>query len=268
MEKINWFEKASVIPSLPKVALDLIETFKQDDPDTKRLARDIEADAVLCARVLRLANSPYYAVGRPIKTISEALRILGFAPVRNIALSTAVSSLGKSSNGMDMGRFSSLTLLTGMCSESLASFSGLEKGQAFAAGLIRPIGMLLMRSVKPAEMSKLDAVKPMLDARRADEERRIFGIDHAELSWQLAKRWKLPEGLVDALSGVGIANASVGLAQWAASRSLSSEESRRDFDAYAKALEWAHELNLPCEIGDFAWPSKEDVANRFGALAG
>ena len=268
MEKINWFEKSSLIPTLPKVALDLIETFKQDEPDTKRLERDIEADSVLCARVLRLANSPYYAVGRSIKTISEALMILGFSPVRNIALSTAVSSLGKSSNGMELGLFSSLTLLTAMSSESLGSYSGMEKGQAFAAGLLRPIGLLLMRSVKPAEMSQLDTVKPMLDARRADEERRIFGVDHAELSGELSKRWKLPDGLVDALAGSGVAYASVSLAQWAASRSLSPAESLGDFDAYAKAMEWAHQLNLSCEPQGFAWPSKDDVGKRFGALAG
>ena len=267
MERVNWFEKAALIPSLPKVALDLIETFKQDEPDPKRLARDIEADAVLCARVLRLANSPYYSTGRSIRTVQEALMVLGFSPVRNIALSTAVSSLGKSSNGMDMGSFAMLSLLSGMCCESLSMEADLDKGQAFAIGLLRPIGMLLMRSARPAELSALDLVCPMLDSRRADEERKKFGIDHGELSGILAERWKLPEFILGALNGLGKQGAAAKLAQWAASRALSTESSQSGFDSFAPSFEWAHELGLSCAPKDRLWPNVQSARERFGGLA-
>ena len=268
MEKINWFEKAALIPSLPKVALDLIETFKQDDPDPKRLARDIEADAVLCARILRLANSPYYSAGKSIKTMQDALMVLGFSPVRNIALSTAVSSLGKSAGGMDMASFAALSLLTGICCETLASEAGLDKGQAFAAGLLRPIGMLLMRAARPSEMTSMDAKADIFHPRRAEEERRQFGVDHGELSGALAERWKLPEGIAAALKGEGAPGAAAKLAQWAASRELAGEASRKDFDAFAPAQEWFYELGLEGSPKERQWPGAEASKERFGALAG
>jgi HD-like signal output (HDOD) protein len=268
MENINWFEKASLIPSLPKVALDLIETFKNDEPDPKRLARDIEADAVLCARVMRLANSPYYATGREIKSIQEALLVLGFSPVRNIALSAAVSSLGKSSNGMDTQSFARLTLLSGMCCESLSQESGMDKGEAFAAGLMRPIGMLLMRSVRAHEMSALDAQVDMLGPKRADVERNHFGVDHGELSGTLAQRWSLPSAIVEALSGSGRENAAAKLGQWAASRDLAGPGRMAEFASYAPAMEWAHALGLPTPPLERDWPNDEDAHARFGSLAG
>ena len=268
MEKINWFEKAALIPSLPKVALDLIETFKQDDPDLKRLARDIEADGVLCARVLRLANSPFYATARQIKTVQEALMILGFSPVRNIALSTAVSSLGKSSNGLDMGSFASLSLMSAMCCESLAKEADLEKGQAFAAGLLRPIGMLLMRAARPQLMAAIDGHFPILDPRRADEERRQFGVDHGELSGALAQRWNLPEGITEALAGSGPSAAAAKLGQFAASRELAGPEMAESFASFAPAREWAHELGLPGDLEGREFPNQEQAKERFGSLAG
>ena len=267
MQKVNWFEKAALIPSLPKVALDLIETFKQDDPDPKRLARDIEADAVLCARVLRLANSPYYSSGREVRTVQEALMVLGFSPVRNIALSTAVSSLGKSGSGMDMAVFAMLSLMTGMCCEALTDVSGLDKGQAFAAGLLRPIGMLLMRGERPAESLAIDAEVSIVDPRRGEAERKVFGVDHGELSGALARRWKLPEFIVEALSGEGRAGASVKLAQWAASRAMSGVEGGKAFDAYAPAVEWSYALGMEQSPGAAEWPTVEDAKARFGSLA-
>lgn len=264
---INWFEKAALIPSLPKVALDLIETFKQDEPDVRRLARGIEADAVLCARVLRLSNSPYYAPGRQIKSVQEALLVLGFSPVRNIALSAAVSSLGKSIAGLDIQQFSRLTLLGALCSESLAGEAGLDKGEAFAAGLLRPIGMLLMRAVAPCEMSEIDVRADMLDPRRPEAERMALGVDHGEISGDLAKRWCLPDTMVEALSGEGRRAAAAKLGQWAAARILAGPDRARSFESYAPAREWSHEMGLAAPPMERAWPTEDDAKERFGSLA-
>lgn len=268
MENINWFEKAALIPSLPKVALDLIETFKEDDPDLRRLAQNIDADAVLSARILRLANSPYYATARKVKTVPEALMILGFSPVRNIALSTAVSSLGNSRKGEDMENFASLSLLSAMCCESLATEAGLEKGQAFAAGLLRPIGMLLMRAARPVEIASLDLATSVFDPRRAEEEHRMFGTDHGALSGALAIRWNLPEGISQALGDGGKPAAAAKLGQWAASRTLFGVANEDMFNGFAPAAEWAKELGLGDDFAARVFPDMEAARNRFGGLAG
>lgn len=268
MEQVNWFEKAALIPSLPKVALDLIETFKEEEPNLRRLAQNIDADAVLSARILRLANTPYYATARKIKTVSEALMILGFSPVRNIALSTAVSSLGSAKKGPEMDRFASLSLLSAMCCESLAAEAGLEKGQAFAAGLLRPIGMLLMRAAKPVEIASLDLATSVFDPRRAEEEVKMFGVDHGALSGALATRWNLPEGIAQALGEGGKPAAAAKLGQWAASRELSGPGNAEMFNSFEPAAKWAEELGIGEDFATRAFPDMEAAKNRFGVLAG
>src|SRR5947209_7188253 len=64
------------------------------------LARVIEADPALAARVMRLANAPYYGLTRRVGSAARAVVLLGFSAVRAIAISAASSLL---SEEVDLG---------------------------------------------------------------------------------------------------------------------------------------------------------------------
>jgi hypothetical protein len=73
------FAENHSLPSVPKVVRDLIEVLSNDNATLSQVARKIDVDQVLTARMLRLANSPYYGVRRKISTMEEAIRMLGLS---------------------------------------------------------------------------------------------------------------------------------------------------------------------------------------------
>lgn len=50
----------------------------------------VSQDPVLAARVLRLANSPFYGLPRQVGSLREAVLILGFSNLRGLVLSVGL----------------------------------------------------------------------------------------------------------------------------------------------------------------------------------
>ena len=65
------------LPSLPAVALEVIDLVQRPDVDVEDLARAIGNDPALSAKVLRTVNSSFYAQARTISTIEQAIVIGG-----------------------------------------------------------------------------------------------------------------------------------------------------------------------------------------------
>ena len=71
------------LPALPAVALELLNTLSGSDPDVTTLARRIAQDQAIAARVLRVANSPFYGLQSRVGSIHDAVVVLGFSAVRS-----------------------------------------------------------------------------------------------------------------------------------------------------------------------------------------
>ena len=61
------------LPALPAVALELLNTLSGSDPDVTTLARRIAQDQAIAARVLRVANSPFYGLQSRVGSIHDAV---------------------------------------------------------------------------------------------------------------------------------------------------------------------------------------------------
>ena len=60
------FKQPQALPSAPEVAARLIATFGQEDVDIIAVARDIDRDPVMAAKVLQRANSAFFRLLRPV----------------------------------------------------------------------------------------------------------------------------------------------------------------------------------------------------------
>src|SRR3546814_11723636 len=72
------------MPSHPSVPLRIL--WLADDPrsSSSDLAKAVELDPALTARLLRMSNSAYYSLRTPGTNVSRAIPILGFPTVRSI----------------------------------------------------------------------------------------------------------------------------------------------------------------------------------------
>lgn len=195
----SLFARNAALPTVPKVVQQLIESFERDDVSVSTIASQLEADPVLGAKVLRLANSAYFHVSRQIATLDDALRLLGFVMVRNLAVGSGMVVSFRNARGMDLRQFWRHSLHTACVARWLARATGDDADRAFIVGLLHGIGQLLMHAVMHAPLAALNRRCHPLATGRAMHEHEALGFDHAEVGAELARRWRFPPAVVHAL---------------------------------------------------------------------
>ena len=187
------------LPSLPSIALEVIELVRQPDVNFKQIANTIQHDPALSSKILKTVNSSFYGQAHAISTISHALVVLGLNSVKTLALGfSLVGNLGKSEGaGFDHMVFWKRSLYTACAARYFASQQGMvQQEEALLGGLLQDLGMLAMYETLRDEYSTLLAQAGNKHADLAALERKYLQIDHAEVGAALAESWKLPPLLV------------------------------------------------------------------------
>lgn len=193
----NLLEQAARLPSPPTIVLALIASLGNDDAPVDTIAAHAGRDQALTARLLRIANSPWYGLSTRVASVRGAATVLGFANVRNLVIATEVINRYPAAPGQRamLAGFWKHGLVTAFCAAALARRCGAEEGLAFTAGLLHDIGKLVQASADPAAYASL----PAAEDDRAGLEVELFGANHAALGALIAERWRFPPPLCAAL---------------------------------------------------------------------
>ncbi|MCY1305004.1 HDOD domain protein [compost metagenome] len=115
-------------------------------------------------------------------------------------MAAALGSSFKNVPGIDLKQFWRYSLRSAEIARSLASLLRQNEGNAFTAGLIHGIGILIMHIAMPDEMGPLDMGTPPLDLQRASAEMAAFGYSYAEVGAGMVEKWQFPPEMVSALA--------------------------------------------------------------------
>ncbi len=193
--------KCADLPSMPAVAIQILDLCQRDEPDMGEIAKLIGSDPALSAKILRLTNSPMYGLKCQVRTVSHAICLLGLSAVRPLALSFSLVKGLQSRDRKALTWFWKRSLLSAVAARELAAASNYRLGEeAFLGALLQDIGILAMRQLAGTEYTTL-ARPGIRHTALADGERALFGEDHASVGAWLAERWKLPESLCAAIAG-------------------------------------------------------------------
>ena len=135
------------LPSLPAIALEVIDLVQEKDVNIKQIANTIQHDPALSSKILKTVNSSFYGQAHTIGTISHALVVLGLNSVKTLALGfSLVSNLKEAGgDGLDHFEFWKRSLYTATAAKNIARHIGLvQQEEAFLGGLLQDLGMLAM----------------------------------------------------------------------------------------------------------------------------
>lgn len=186
------------LPSLPAVAVKVIELTQDNNTRTSDLAAAITNDQGLSAKLLRTVNSSFYALRKPCTSIQSAIVMLGFSAVKTLALGfSLVGSMAESKDkGFDYTSYWRRSLLTGVAGKCFARAMGnRQEEESFLGGLLQDIGMIAMHRALGAEYESI------LNATNGEHRQLVklelaeFELSHAEVGAMLAAKWKLPPDL-------------------------------------------------------------------------
>lgn len=189
----DFFNSIVTLPSLPKVVQEVMQMLNREDLVISDLARKVEHDAVISAKVLKLANSSYYGVTRAIKTIDDAIAILGLSNLRILVMASGVTSSVTGASGLDLKRFWRHSLVTASVNREIAKVIGKDAEVAYIAGLLHNIGGLLIHLVFPKLSVEVESAchGASIEERQIAEHETI-GLDHCQIGEELANRWNFP----------------------------------------------------------------------------
>ena len=186
-------ERCRTLPTLPALALKVLELCQKEDLNLGEIATVISNDPALAAKLLRMANSPVSGLKRPARTVSHALALLGVNTVRTLALSFSLAAdMKKPGKGVQQGVWKRSILAAISAREVARIVESRLAEEAFLAALLQDIGALALAQIDPktsaANWEKSKGDHTLL----IDLERETFGADHAEVTQWLLTRWKLP----------------------------------------------------------------------------
>ncbi|MBF9003460.1 HDOD domain-containing protein [Vibrio nitrifigilis] len=198
MIQATILNRLNEIPRLSKVLQDLLDLVNKEEIDFKLLAQKMELDQLLSARLLRMANSAYFGGQRDVSTINDALIRVGMESVRTLVVASVLSNTFSDLETLDLDTYWTNTFETALITKKIAEQIGLDTSEAFTTGVLHDIGELIIHSLIP-EQAKLisERVKAGESALAVEEE--LLGVSSPRLGAMLAKSWKFPENMVDAI---------------------------------------------------------------------
>ncbi|MBN1634964.1 MAG: HDOD domain-containing protein [Deltaproteobacteria bacterium] len=206
MQEIDHLiDELGEISTLPSIATTIMEKTLKDNVNAKQIAEMVEMDQALAAKVLKIANSPFYRRIKEISTIRGAVVLLGLNVLKSIVLSISVVNLfnEKNKNALDLFKFWQHSIACAVCAKAIAQkIFPASAEDAFVVGLLHDLGKV----VADQTLCKNGEYREVLEAMDRGNmdilelEQHIVGIDHAELGKHLMEKWNIPSILCESVS--------------------------------------------------------------------
>jgi HD-like signal output (HDOD) protein len=188
-------EKMGELPTLPHVVQKIVLMSNRSDTSAEDLGKIIEKDQVLAAKVLKLANSPFYGFPARIASVSHAVVVLGLNVVKGLTLGATAFDMMKAAGMEELWRHS---LGVAMMAHILAARAGMKNPEElFAAGLLHDLGKVVLQAKLPELGAQIERTFAQSDGSRTQVEQEVLGLTHADMAGWLGDMWHLPITLKD-----------------------------------------------------------------------
>ena len=196
--------ETSPLASIKGTVSGILALISDPAASSSALIQLIELDPPLAAKILRVANSSYYAPSKTIGDIHQALIWIGFDTLKEIILTQKMSELYH--GGTPVCGYSRLqlwrhSLAVALLAKTIYRREFGEKGNnAYAAGLMHDIGVIVEDQLLHHEFMVLMQSMEEMPQPLSDGETSLFGYDHGLVGKGLAENWNFPAELI---AGIG-----------------------------------------------------------------
>lgn len=137
----------SLLPVVPRSYLEISRVLADPRSNTSDVAKIIEHDPALCAKVLQVVNSAFFGLPRSVTSVAEASGFLGTLTLRNLALAMEAASPNASTRQLppeQLKAFQANSLLVALIGRRWFAGRAQKADEVFAAGMLRELGSLLL----------------------------------------------------------------------------------------------------------------------------
>lgn len=199
---LNKLQTIQNILAMPTVASQVLVALDDPTLSAAKIANLIEQDQSLVARLLRVANSPFYGFTRKISTVELAVVVLGTNAIKEILYGLSIKRIFKKvkSSGFDIDSFWTYSLFCGAAARVIARKLNYKlAGEAFVAGLMHDLGILIIAQYFGTDYAKIRQLTLNQSISLVGAEKAVLHTSHCEIGAWVGKKWNLPERLISSL---------------------------------------------------------------------
>lgn len=185
------------IPDLPKEIMELDAALSSKFPNNQDITNIIESNTKLSGEVMRLVNSPVMKLRSPVKSIREAVDILGYNNLKNLVIASALQNMFSRREVQEI--IDHAKDIAFCCSELSEYLQGVTRDEAYLLGLFHNAGALLLASKDPENYPKLFTKVHAKPFSGIELEQQMYGSNHADIGILIGKKWQLPVEMLNVI---------------------------------------------------------------------
>ncbi|MBN2071858.1 MAG: HDOD domain-containing protein [Candidatus Krumholzibacteriota bacterium] len=198
MEKV--VSRMSDLPTLPNTLMKIWMLLESADSSSKDLEKVISLDQSLSAKILRLANSPFYHIPQKVNNVSSAIVNVGFETIKNLVITVSVTSVLKKLKSTNkyfpLKEFWRHSASVGVVARAFAKkVPGVDSELCFCAGVLHDIGKFVLNILYPNQYAEAISLAAVEKNYIHLAERDVFSFDHAKVGEVFARYWQFSNDL-------------------------------------------------------------------------
>ncbi|NOQ41696.1 MAG: HDOD domain-containing protein [Desulfuromusa sp.] len=186
------------LPTLSTVASKLIHITGKEETTIYDISKLIAQDVSLSIKILKVVNSSFYNFPNEVRTIQQAVAILGTNAVRSLVLSFSFLNMERPQHGAGFHykRFWEESLAAAVASKLIMSkVSDQDPDEVFTVSLLQNLGKLILACAYRETYDQLLAEAAGSEKRLLELEDERIGANHAYVGGEAAKLWNFPDSL-------------------------------------------------------------------------
>ncbi|XSG85823.1 MAG: HDOD domain-containing protein [Methylohalobius sp. ZOD2] len=153
-------ENQLVLPTIPDISIKIRRAINDPKANNARIARVVQMDPVITARLIQISNSPLYRGRRRIESCPQALTRLGLKVAQRLITSFALKAVFKAKSRVVQKRMQELwqhsSYVAAICAVLAHKTPGFDPDRAMLAGLIHDIGTVPVLTFADKSMDLLE----------------------------------------------------------------------------------------------------------------
>ena len=183
------------IPPRPAVLLNIQQAMRAPEPDFLAIEEIISMDVAISASLVKIANNPTLGLSHPVRSIKDALHLLGLDTVKLVV--TAIALRQSFSKTRNLERFWDSSARIAHISGWLAGHlprvgSCIKPDEAFTFGLFRDCGIPILMSMYADYLEILGRANQETSRPFTAVEMDELDLDHTMIGGMLVREWELP----------------------------------------------------------------------------
>jgi putative nucleotidyltransferase with HDIG domain len=187
--------------SPPYLLQEILTVTEDPNSGAKDVQAMVERDMSCSVKLLKLANSAYYGFSRQIRTVREAIVIIGLDGVKNVVMSLGIADAFTKGTAEEKAFLNNLwvhSMATATAASLLVkSIPGISNSVGYCSGLLHDFGKVILSQYFGPRYERL-----VTSAREGKQslhsiEKKILQVDHMTIGYWIAEAWDLPEMVSD-----------------------------------------------------------------------